>query len=76
MGVRGDTRLQLQWVRTQPITNIHGTTGWALASNGWGVRRIHVCKHSPCTLSQKDWPFSLHELPTHVRRVGVCSQNF
>ena len=74
MGVPGDTRLQLQWVRTQPITNIHGTMGWALANNGWGVRRIHVCAHSPCTHSPNSWFGVFADLPTHVRRVLVADK--
>ena len=47
MGAPGDTRLQLQWVRAQPRTTFHGTTGWAWANDGQGKRRIHVCARSP-----------------------------
>ena len=68
-GAPGETRLQLQWVRAQPRTTSHGTMGWAWANDGLGVRRIHVCAHSPCTHSQKGWAGVFAELPTHVRRV-------
>ena len=71
MGAPGDTRLQLRWVRTQPRTTFHGTMGWALANDGLGVRRIHVCAHSPCTHSQSAWAGVFAELPSHVRRVGA-----
>ena len=45
--------------------------GWALANDGRGVRRIHVCAHSPCTHSPKGWAGVFVVLPTHVRRVGT-----
>ena len=71
MGAPGETRLQLQWVRAQPRTTFHGAMGWAVANDGLGVRRIHVCAHSPCTHSQSAWAGVFAELPTHVRRVGA-----
>ena len=72
MGAPGDTRLQLQWVKSQPRTTFYGTMGWAWANDGRGVRRIHVCSHSPCTLPpKKERSGVFAELPTHVRRVGT-----
>ena len=64
----GGPPLQLRWVRTQPRTSDHGTTGWAWADDGKGQRRIHVCKHSPCMQAQGGGGLfgRFHELPTHV----------
>ena len=62
--------LRLQWVRT-PITSHHGTTGLASANDGKGERRIHVCKHSPCSLQVRLHFGRFHELPTHVLRLVV-----
>ena len=70
-GAPGETRLQLQGVRTPPRTSCHGTMGCAWADDGQGMRRIHVCAHSPCTLSDDFGNFI--EFPIHVRRVLVGS---
>ena len=73
MGAPGETRLQMQWVKAPPKRHPHGPTGWAWADDGKGIRRIHVCAHSPCTVNDESSFGHVIELPTHVRRVLLNS---